>query len=135
MEIKMKNVTKPLVVACLLAFSNPAVVFAAAADYAFEPVQANVKNGPKSDVAVRLIHKPSGKPVAGAVIFRTRLDMSPEGMETMTAKIEPAAESETGVYKFRADFTMAGKWALKLQAKVQGEPDTVEGVVVFTAGQ
>jgi hypothetical protein len=135
MEIKMKDVTKSLVVACLLAFSNPVAVFAAPADYAFEPVQANVKNGPKSDVAVRLIHKPSGKPVTGAVIFRTRLDMSPDGMEMMTAKIEPLTEGEAGVYKFRADFTMAGKWALKLQAKVQGEPDTVEGTVVFTAGQ
>ncbi|HZS57286.1 MAG TPA: FixH family protein [Bryobacteraceae bacterium] len=131
----MKNVTKTLVVTCLLAFSSPAAVFAAAADYAFEPVQANVKNGSGSEIAIKLIHKPSGKPVTGAVIFRTRLDMSPDGMATMESKIEPLKEDGTGVYKFRADFTMAGRWALKLQAKVQGEADTVEGTVVFTAGQ
>lgn len=28
---------------------------------------------------------------------------------------------------------MAGGWAFKLQAKVPGEPDTVEGSVVFKA--
>lgn len=135
MEIKMKSVTKTIVAACLLAFSIPSVASAAAADYEFVPVQASVKSGSGTDIAVKLVHKPSGKPVTGAVIFQTRLDMSPEGMETMTTKIAPLTEGEAGVYKFRADFTMAGKWALKLQAKVQGEPDTVEGIVVFTAGQ
>ncbi len=135
MEIKMKEAIRTIAVACLLAFSSPVAVFAAAADYVFEPVQANVKSGPGSDIAVKLIHKPSGKPVTGAVLFRTRLDMSPDGMATMESKIEPLKEDGTGVYKFRADFAMAGRWALKLQAKVQGEPDTVESIVVFTAGQ
>jgi hypothetical protein len=122
-----------MLVACLLAVSGPMTAFAAAQDYSFEAVIAEVRNGPGSDIAVRLVHKPSGKPVEGAVIFRTRLDMSPENMEGMTTKIEPLTESEPGVYKFRADFTMAGGWALKLQAKVQGEPETVQGTVVFTA--
>lgn len=117
----------------LLAAASPLAAFAAAQDYAFEPVKAEVRNGPGSELAVKLIHKPTGKPVEGAVIFRTRLDMSPENMEGMTTKIEPLSESEPGVYKFRADFTMAGGWALKLQAKVQGEKDTVEGTVVFQA--
>jgi hypothetical protein len=135
MEKKMRKIIRMIVAACLLALAGPVAAFAAAADYAFEPVQANVKNGSGSDIAVRLIHKPSGKPVEGAVIIRTRLDMSPEGMPTMTTKIEPFTETGTGIYKSRADFTMAGKWALKLQAKVQGETDTVEGTVVFTAAQ
>jgi hypothetical protein len=42
-------------------------------DYVFEPVAAEVKNGDGSQLAVRLTHKASGKPVEGAVIFRTRL--------------------------------------------------------------
>lgn len=128
----MRDQTKTMLVACLTAVSSPIAAFAAAQDYAFEAVNAEVRNGP-SHIAVRLVHKPSGKPVEGAVIFRTRLDMSPDNMEGMTTKVEPLTESEPGVYKFRADITMAGGWALKLQAKVQGEPETVQGSVVFTA--
>jgi hypothetical protein len=37
------------------------------------------------------------------------------------------------VYAFQTNLVMAGGWALKLMAKVQGEPDTIEGTVVFTA--
>ena len=117
----------------LLAGAVAASAWAAAGDYVFEPVAQEVRNGPGSEIAVRLIHKPSGKPVEGAIIIRTRLDMSPDSMEAMTTTVEPLTESEPGVYKFRADFTMAGGWALKLQAKVQGEPETVQGTVVFTA--
>ena len=32
-------------------------------DYVFEPVAVEVRNGTSSELAVRLIHKPSGKPV------------------------------------------------------------------------
>ena len=80
-----------------------------------------------------LFISPSGKPVEGAVVFRTRLDMSPENMAQMTAKHVAMPTSEPGVYRFKADLTMAGGWALKLQAKVPGEPETVEGTVVFKA--
>lgn len=129
----MRTDTKTMLAVCLLVAFVPTAAFAAAGDYAFEAVKSDVRNGPGSDIAVRLVHKPSGKPVEGAIIFRTRLDMSPENMEGMTTKVEPLTESEPGVYKFMADFTMAGGWALKLQAKVQGEPETVQGTVVFTA--
>jgi hypothetical protein len=135
MEKKMRRIIRTIAAACLVTLTAPVAAFAAAADYAFEPVQATVKNGSGSDIAVKLIHKSTGKPVEGAVIIRTRLDMSPENMAAMTTRIEPFTETGAGIYKSRADFTMAGKWALKLQAKVQGETDTVEGTVVFTAAQ
>jgi hypothetical protein len=106
---------------------------AGARDYEFLPVNADVKNGTGSDLAVRLVHKPTGKPVEGAVIFRTRLDMSPDSMDEMTAKIAAIPSADPGVYRFKADFTMAGGWALKLQAKVPGENETVDGTVVFRA--
>ena len=106
---------------------------AGAKDYEFQPVIAKVKNGAGSDIAVRLVDKRTGKPVEGAVIFRTRLDMSPDTMDEMTAKHAAAPSNEPGVYRFKADFTMAGRWALKLQAKVPGEPDTIAGTVVFNA--
>ena len=107
--------------------------YAGAKDYEFQPVIAKVKNGAGSDIAVRLVDKRTGKPVEGAVIFRTRLDMSPDTMDEMTAKHAAAPSSEPGVYRFKADFTMAGRWALKLQAKVPGETETVEGTIVFNA--
>lgn len=116
----------------LAQLSSPSA-FGAAADYAFQPVAVDVKNGPASDIAVRLVHTPSGKPVAGAVIFRSRLDMSPDGMGEMTAKLVGISGAEPGIYRFKSDFTMAGRWALKLQAKVPGEAETIEGTVVFEA--
>lgn len=115
----------------LLAFAPSA--YAGAKDYEFQPVAADVKNGNGSDVAVRLINKLTGKPVEGAVLFRTRFDMSPDSMGEMTAKHIAMPGSEPGVYRFKADFTMAGGWAFKIQAKVPGESETVEGTVVFTA--
>jgi YtkA-like len=116
--------------AIILAY-GPAI--AGANDYGFEPVVADVRNGERANLAVRLVHLPAGKPVAGAIVFRTRLDMSPDGMATMTAKHEAMPETKTGVYRFTANLTMAGGWALKLMAKVQGEAETVTGTVVFTA--
>src|SRR5262249_7991862 len=101
-----------------------ATAFAGPKDYAFEPVRVEVKNGAGAELAVRLTHKPTGKPVEGAVLFRTRLDMSPDSMGEMTAKHTAQPSTEPGVYKFRADLTMAGGWALKVQAKVPGETET-----------
>jgi hypothetical protein len=116
-----------------LAVFNTHAAFAGAADYEFQPVTAEIKNDAGSELAVRLIDKRTGKPVSGAVIFRTQLDMSPDGMGGMHAKHEPLRADEPGVYRFQADITMAGDWAFTLQAKVRGEPETVEGSVVFTA--
>lgn len=106
---------------------------AGAADYAFEPVAVDVRNGDGSTLAVRLVHKPSGKPVEGAILFRTRLDMSPDNMEGMTARHDALPASEPGIYRFKADLTMAGSWAFRIMAKVQGESETVHGTVVFQA--
>jgi hypothetical protein len=107
--------------------------FAGAADYEFQPVSAEIKNDAGSELGVRLVDKRTGKPVPGAVIFRTQLDMSPDGMDEMEAKHEALPSSEPGVYRYKADITMAGDWAFKLQAKVPGESETVEGNVVFLA--
>jgi hypothetical protein len=107
--------------------------YAGAADYAFEPVRIDVKNGAGSELAVKLVHKPTGRAVPGAVLFRTRLDMAPDNMAGMTAKHEAMPSSEAGVYSFKADLTMEGSWAFRIMAKVPGEPETVQGSVVFKA--
>lgn len=116
-----------------LVIANAHAALAGAADYEFLPVSAEIKNGPGSELAVRLVDKRTGKAVPGAVVFRTRLDMSPDSMSEMEAKHEALPPNEPGVYRFRADITMAGGWAFKLQAKVPGEPETVEGSVVLKA--
>lgn len=116
-----------------LAVLNAQAAFAAAADYEFQPVSAEIKNDAGSELAVRLVDKRTGKAVPGAVIFRTQLDMSPDGMDEMQAKHEALPPGEPGVYRYKADITMAGDWAFKLQAKVPGEPETIEDSVVFLA--
>ena len=101
-------------------------------DYEFQLVDQSVKKG-DTIISVRLVHKPDGKPVPDAVIFATRLDMAPDGMQEMATKIAPMPSTEPGVYKFKATLSMAGGWQLSLGAKVQGETGTVENKLVLKA--
>jgi hypothetical protein len=130
MTVKLRLLAAAASVAAALAATS---ALAGKNDYAFEPVAVDVKNGRGSELAVRLVHKPSGKPVEGAVIFRSRLDMSPDAMGEMTAAHTAQSAKEPGVYRFTADLSMAGRWALKLMAKVPGESETIEGTIVFKA--
>jgi len=109
------------------------VALAGANDYSFEPVVAELKKGDDVIVAVRLLHKPTGKPVTDAVIVRTRVDMAPDGMAEMESPVAPVPANEPGVYAFKTDLSMPGRWLLSVAAKVQGEPETVIGKVVFKA--
>jgi hypothetical protein len=129
----MNPIIRALAVSASLALTGATPTRAASNDYTFEPVKVDVKNGKASELAVRIVNKATGKPVEGVVLFRTRLDMSPDSMGEMTAKHTAQPSHEPGVYKFRADLTMAGGWALKLMAKVPGEKETVQATVVFQA--
>lgn len=122
-----------MLLASVLIVGSATVTLAASQDYEFQPVSTDVKQGQGSLVSVRLVDKRTGKPVPDAVIFTTRMDMAPEGMEMMTTPVEAASSTEPGVYAFRTNFTMAGGWRFKLAAKVQGEPDTVQGELVLKA--
>jgi hypothetical protein len=102
-------------------------------DYEFQLVDQTVQAGPDKTITVRLVNKTTGKSVPGAVIFATRLDMAPDGMQEMATKIAPMPGGEPGTYKFKANFGMAGRWQLSLGAKVQGETGTVENKLVITA--
>ena len=115
----------------ILLFALPAQ--AAGKDYRFEVVQARPAGKDLTDVTVKLTHLPDGKPVPGAVIFQTKVDMGPSGMESMTGKVTPQKADPAGLYHFRMETGMAGAWALTLSAKVQGETDTVRGTVTFDA--
>jgi YtkA-like len=102
-------------------------------DYEFQLVQSEVKKGDGAIVAIRLVDKRSGKAVPDAVIFTQRVDMAPEGMETMTSPIERLSSTEPGIYRFKTNLTMEGGWRLSVAAKVQGESGTVEGKLPFKA--
>ena len=106
---------------------------AGAGDYAFEPVNPEMKKGDDVTLAVRWTNRQTGKPVADAVIFKTRVDMAPDGMAEMESAVAPLPSSEPGVYAFKTDLPMAGRYQVTLSAKVQGEPDTVTGKVVVKA--
>lgn len=106
---------------------------AAPKDYRFELVQAQPAGPGKTAVTVRLVHVPDNKPVAGAVLFETKTDMSPAGMVEMTGKVSPLPSDQPGLYRFQIETGMAGKWQLALGAKVQGEAGTLRGTVAYEA--
>lgn len=106
---------------------------AGAGDYAFEPVNPEMKKGDDVTLAVRLTNKQTGKPVADAVIFKTRVDMAPDGMAEMVSDVAPLPSKEPGVYAFKTDLPMAGRYQVTLSAKVQGEVETVTGKVIVKA--
>jgi hypothetical protein len=102
-------------------------------DYKFELVDQTVQTGTDKVITVRLMNTKTGKPVPDAVIFATRLDMAPDGMQEMMTKIVPVPGAEPGTYKFKANLSMAGHWQLSLGAKIQGETGAVENKLVITA--
>ena len=63
----------------LLAFAFTAP--AATVDYKLVPLEQRLPIGKEVTLTVRLLHAPTSTPVHGAVIFRTRLDMSAGGDE------------------------------------------------------
>lgn len=101
-------------------------------DYAFHLVEKEIKHG-AATIAVKLVHTPSGRSIPDAVIFARRIDMGPDDMEAMIAPLDPLPSTEPGLYLFRTNLTMAGKWALSLGAKVQGEEGTVESKLILEA--
>jgi hypothetical protein len=122
--------------AALIAVAVGGVSTAALADikdYTFELVERMVQAGPDKVIAVRLVNAKTGKPVPDAVIFATRLDMAPDAMQEMATKVTPMPATEPGIYRFKASFSMAGRWQLSLGAKVQGETGTVASKLVITA--
>ena len=124
------------IAAALIALSlaaAPKSAFADIQDYEFQLVEPTVQPGAEKIVTVKLVNKKTGKPVADAVVFASRLDMSPDGMQEMATKVTAMPGTEPGTYRFKATFGMAGRWQLSLGAKVQGETGTVESKLVITA--
>jgi hypothetical protein len=51
----------------------------------------------------------------------------------MAESLDPLPSTEPGVYRFRTNLSMAGRWQLSLGARVQGEEGTVESKLVLRA--
>jgi YtkA-like protein len=133
----MRTLTKSTAVLALMwgaLFPSFVAAFADVKDYEFQLVQKEIKKGDGAIIAVRLMNKKSGKPVqTEAVIFAKRIDMAPDAMQEMTSPVEQLPSIEPGVYRFKTDLTMEGRWRLSLGAKVQGEEGTVASQLILTA--
>ena len=133
----MRTLTKSTAVLALMwgaLFPSFVAAFADVKDYEFQLVQKEIKKGDGAIIAVRLMNKKSGEPVqTEAIIFAKRIDMAPDAMQEMTSPVEQLPSIEPGVYRFKTDLTMEGRWRLSLGAKVQGEEGTVASQLILTA--
>jgi hypothetical protein len=127
-----RKILRAAAIGAALLAAMAATALADIKDYEFQLVDNEVKQG-EATIAVKLVHKTSGRAIPDAVIFAKRIDMGPDDMAAMTAPLEPQPSTEPGVYRFKTDLTMAGNWALSLGAKVQGETGTVENKLIVKA--
>jgi hypothetical protein len=134
----MEEIMRTSTAALIAALSLPALAsnsFAAAKDYRFELAGNTQKtaNG-TSVVSVKLVHLPDDKPVSGAVIIESKADMGPIGMAAMTAPVKALPEQPAGTYRLEIQnggvWKKPANWALTLDAKVQGDRETVHGSIV-----
>jgi hypothetical protein len=101
-------------------------------DYEFQLVRKEAKKG-DATIDVRLLNNKTGKAVPDAVIIAKRIDMAPDGMAEMATRIDQVPSTEPGLYRFKANLSMEGRWQLSLGAKVQGETGTVQSKLVLKA--
>ena len=128
----MRKIVMAAAIAAVASIASGAAL-AGGADYAFDPVSPEIKKGDDVVVALRLTHKPSGRPVSDAVIVRTRVDMGPDGMADMVSPVVLVHSGQPGVYALKTDLPMAGRYLVSIAAKVQGEPETVVSKVIIKA--
>lgn len=129
--MKTTQTLRSLVLAQALTLATAFGAQAASTDYAFTVTSSELHPGDGVDIAVSLTDLRTNTPVSGAVIFTTRLDMAPDGMEGMTIPVEVMPEGAPGIYHFKADLMMGGNWRLQIAAKVQGETETVQGELIL----
>ena len=122
---------RSLVLAHALTLAATIAAQAAPEDYAFKITDSVIHPGEGAVFSVSLTDLRTNTPVTGAVIFTTRLDMAPEGMEGMASPVEVLTEDTPGIYSLKADLAMEGNWRLQIAAKVQGEADTVQGELIL----
>jgi YtkA-like len=105
--------------------------YAGADDYLFEAVQPEIKASNVATLAVRLVHKTGKAPVTTATLLHTRIEMAPDEDHQMSSAIAPLPSREPGVFAFKAPLTMEGRWLLTVAATIPGEPEPIEGKIIF----
>lgn len=119
-------------VAAALSFVFAVASFKAAAQ-TWQAVNPEIPVGKNVRLELRLAGV-DGKPIAGPVTVKsTRLDMGPDGMGSMTTRVQPVVATAPGTVAFDTDIPMAGRWAFSISATVPGQSKPVSGVVVLTA--
>ena len=131
MKVAMSRFIRTTAAIALLWSNLASPLHAGVQDYEFQLVQSEAKKGNGTVVSVRLVDKRNGKAVPDAVISAKRIDMAPDGMANMAGKIEQLPSTEPGVYRFKTNLSMEGRWQLSLAAKVQGEVGTIESKLVL----
>jgi hypothetical protein len=129
--MNIKRLLRSFVLSQTLTLAAAFAAQAAPEDYAFKIISSELHPGDGVSISVGLTDLRTNTPVADAVIFTTRLDMAPEGMEGMTTPVEALASDVPGQYEFKADLAMAGNWRFQIAAKVQGEAETVRGELIL----
>ena len=127
----MKISLKATAVAAAVALWSASAV-AEVKDYEFQLVQSETRKGDVT-IEVRLLNKKTGKAVPDAVIIAKRVDMAPDGMADMATRVDQLPSTEPGLYRFKANLSMEGRWQLSLGAKVQGEAGTVQSKLAIKA--
>lgn len=99
----------------------------------FEAVKTEVPVGKNVRIELKVTGVTPPPVSTDITIEKQRLDMGPDGMETMTAPLKPVIGSTRGVIAFDADFVMAGQWALNITAQIKGQAAPVTSTIIFTA--
>ena len=78
----------------------------------------------------------AGNPVARPVtVLSSRIDMGPDGMQSMTAPLRVVPSQQPGVAVFETNLYAPGRWSLSLSAKIAGAAKLVTGSITITAAE
>ena len=88
---------------------------------------------PKHNIAYIRLRERQGEIETLRISDELNVDMAPDGMGEMASPLTAVPSNEPGVYSFKTDLSMAGRWLLSIAAKVQGEAETVVGKITFSA--
>lgn len=102
------------------------------AAYHFTAQPTVLKAGALTTFTVQIM-SPDMRPVTGAKVSATRVDMGPDGMAEMTGKVAAAGSTDPSRYAFLTTLSMPGRWAVSIEAKIPGEAAPVRGQVILKA--
>jgi hypothetical protein len=118
------------VMAMLVAFAAPAAGQTPVPRYRFDAVGESTARGVGVTIQVR-VKDLNGRPISGVTFTDPRIDHAPEGAASASFPAFALPVHETGLYAFRTTIPVSGYWALRLQAKIPGEPQPVFASVTF----